>query len=349
MAFVPHTLGALAEAIGAELAGDPAVEVRGVAGLAEAEPGDLTFLANPKYVALLAATRATAAIVGRETTDAPCALLRVANPDLAFAQAVGRMAPPPPAPAPGVHPSAWVAPDATLGTDAAVGPHAVVDAGAALGDRAQVWAGAYVGPECVIGPDAVILPHAVVCHGCRVGARAVLHPGAVVGSDGFGYAWDGARYVKIPQVGTAVVEDDAEVGACTTIDRARFGETVVGTGSKLDNLIQIAHNVRIGPHCGFAAQVGIAGSTTVGAYTQLGGRVGILGHLSVGDAAQVSAMAGVTKSLPGGEHYTGYPARPHEHMLEDWRHIKALGRLRRTVRDLERRIAQLEAETEDHR
>jgi UDP-3-O-[3-hydroxymyristoyl] glucosamine N-acyltransferase len=177
----------------------------------------------------------------------------------------------------------------------------------------------------------------------------LVHPHAVVGSDGFGYAWDGARYVKIPQVGRAVVEDDAEIGACTTIDRARFGETVVGEGAKLDNLIQIAHNVRVGPHCGFAAQVGIAGSSAIGAYTRLGGQVGILGHLTVGDGSDISAMAGVTKDLPGGGHYTGYPARPHEQKLDEWRHVKALGRLRRTVKELERRIAQLEAESEDPR
>jgi UDP-3-O-[3-hydroxymyristoyl] glucosamine N-acyltransferase len=343
MAFAALTLGELATAIAAELVGDP----ERTAGLAEAGDGDLTFLANPRYRDHLLTTRATAAVTGERVADAPCALLVVANPDLGFARAVRAMAPPPPALPEGVHPAATVDPAARLGEGVRVGARAVVEAGAALGDGVEIWPGAYVGHDAAAGAGSRLLPGAVLCHGCRLGERVTLHPGAVVGSDGFGYAWDGERHVKIPQVGDVVVEDDVEIGANTTIDRARFGSTVIGAGCKLDNLIQIAHNVRLGPLCAMAAQVGIAGSTHVGAGTLFGGQAGILGHLSIGPQSRISAMAGVTKDLPGGEHYTGYPARPHARMLEEWRHVKALGRLRRTVRELQRRIDHLEAQSAD--
>jgi UDP-3-O-[3-hydroxymyristoyl] glucosamine N-acyltransferase len=347
MSFAVRSAGDLAERIGAVLEGDPGVQLRGVAGLAEAEEGDLSFLANEKYASALPETGASAVILGPGVDGAPCTVLRVQNPDLAFAEAVREMAPPPPRLAEGVSGRASVSPDATLGTGVAVGPNAVVEAGARIGDRVQVGAGCHLGEGAEIGPDSVLHPNAVVSHRCRVGARVIVHPGAVIGADGFGYVWDGTQHVKVPQVGDVVVEDDVEIGANTTIDRGRFGSTVVGRGTKLDNLIQVAHNVRIGPHCAFAAQVGVAGSTQFGAGCLAGGQAGILGHINVGDGASISATAWVTKDIPAGERFTGSPAGPHGRTLNDWRHVKALGRLRRTVREMQRRIEHLEAET-DH-
>ncbi len=343
MALTPRTLGEIARAVDGALEGDPDHTVRGVAGLDEAGPEDLTFLARPAYARALARTRAACAVVGKDVREAPCALIRTADPDLAFARAVAFMAPPLARPDPGVHPTAVVAADARLGADVAVGPHAVVEPGAEVGERTALWAGVYVGRDARVGADCDLRPHATVCHECVLGARVTLHPGAVVGSDGFGYAWDGARHVKIPQVGRVVVEDEVEIGANTTIDRARFGETRIGAGTKLDNLVQIAHNVQVGPLCAFAAQVGVSGSTRIGAGTLMGGQSGAAGHLSIGPQSRIAGRAGVTKSLPGKDQYTGYPARPHDQQVDEWRHVKALGRLRRTVRDLEQRIRNLEA------
>jgi len=332
------TLGELASHLGARLEGDAALRVERPAGLAEAGPGDLSFLANPKYAPQLAATRATAVIVGPGSPAAPCALLRVDQPDLAFGLAVGLLCPPPPPPPAGVHPRASVDPSAKLGPGVSVGPGAVVEAGAVIGERTILHALAFVGRETELGPDCEIFPGAVLYPRVRLGARVRVHANAVIGSDGFGYAWDGKRHAKIPQAGTVEIGDDVEIGACTTIDRARFGATGIGAGTKLDNQIQIAHNVRLGPHCVFAAQVGVSGSTRIGGGAMVGGQSGFSGHLEIGDRAAFSARCGVTKSLPGGRHYSGYPARPHELQLEEWRHLKALPRLRETVRALLRRL-----------
>jgi UDP-3-O-[3-hydroxymyristoyl] glucosamine N-acyltransferase len=332
----------LAQRLEATLRGDGEAVVDRLAPLDAAGPGSLGFLANPKYAPLLETTEATAVLVDEAVEEAPCALLRVKNPDLAFARAASLLLPPPPSPEPGVHPAASVSPDATLAADVSVGAGAVVEPGARIGEGSVLYPHAYVGHEAEVGRACRIHPGAVLYARVVLGDRVIVHAHATVGSDGFGYAWDGARYVKIPQLGTVEIADDVEIGAGTTIDRARFGKTAVGPGTKLDNLIQIAHNVRLGSHCAFAAQVGISGSTRVGDGVRMGGQVGIAGHLTLGDGSVFSAKAGVVKDVPPGAHFTGYPARPHRQMLDEWRHLKALARLRETVRDLEKRIRDLE-------
>jgi UDP-3-O-[3-hydroxymyristoyl] glucosamine N-acyltransferase len=336
-------LGDLAERLGGALEGDPDLAVRGLAGLESAGPGELSFLANPLYAPHLAETGATAVLVRSDADmEAPCALIRVENPDLAFARAAELLLPSPPRPEPGVHPSAVVHPEATLGEEVAVGACAVVEAGASVGAGTVLHAQVYVGRGAEVGEGCELLPGVVLYHGVRLGDRVRIHAGSVVGSDGFGYVWDGTRHVKVPQAGTVEIGDDVEIGAGSTIDRARFGTTVIGPGTKLDNLVQIAHNVEIGAQSALAAQVGVSGSTRIGRGVLAGGQCGFVGHITVGDGVRISAQAGVLKSVPGGVHVSGYPARPHRTMVDDLRNQKALPRLRKTVRELEERIRHLE-------
>ncbi|MCL2000530.1 MAG: UDP-3-O-(3-hydroxymyristoyl)glucosamine N-acyltransferase [Planctomycetes bacterium] len=345
------TLARLAEHMGAILSGgSPEQKVSRLAGLAEAGPEDLTFLANPAYKPLLAKSKAGAVIVGKDISEAPMALLKVDNPDLAFAKAAVLISPPPPPPAPGIHPSAVVSPAARIGRDVSIGALAVVEAGAAIGDRTVLYPQTYVGLESTLGADCRLYPGVRIYHQVTVGSRCLFHAGAVIGSDGFGFAWTGREYFKIPQVGVVVIEDDVEIGANTCVDRARFGETRIGAGTKLDNLIQIAHNVRLGPCCAFAAQVGIAGSASIGAGVQMGGQSAAVGHITLGDGLTIVGQSAVSKSIPGREAgvdkdrlvWVDSPAKPMKEQLKEWQNLKALGRLRKTVKELEERLAELE-------
>jgi UDP-3-O-[3-hydroxymyristoyl] glucosamine N-acyltransferase len=338
------TLKELAEFVGGTVAGDGAVRIRGVGGLRDAREGDITFLANPKYEPLLASTRASAVIVA-PGVRAPIPALVAANPDLAFARVAERFNGAPPRPAPGIHPSAVVAPDVRLGREVAVGAGAVVESGASIGDRTVLYPQVYVGHGAAIGSDCVLYPQVVVREKCVLGARVILHSGAVVGADGFGYATEGGVHHKIPQVGIVVVEDDVEIGANVTVDRARFGRTVIGRGTKIDNLVQIGHNVQIGEHCLIVAQAGISGSTRLGRGVVLGGQAGLAGHLEVGDGAAVTAQAGVSKNVPPGAVVSG------EHAVDMRVHLRQMAalaklpealaeikRLRREVEDLRRKL-----------
>ncbi|MDR2391928.1 MAG: UDP-3-O-(3-hydroxymyristoyl)glucosamine N-acyltransferase [Planctomycetota bacterium] len=345
------SLGLLAERLGLTLTkGNPDRKVARLAGLEEAGPGDLSFLANPAYAKLLAATGAEAAVVGRDVGDAPCALLQADNPDLAFARAAVLISPPPPLPPPGVHSSALVAPSARLGRDVSIGAGTVIEDGAVVGDRTIVFPQAYVGTGTHVGEECLLYPGVKIYHGVTIGSRCIVHAGTVIGSDGFGYAWTGQGYFKIPQVGTVVIEDDVEIGANVCVDRARFGETRIGRGTKLDNLVQIAHNVRLGPCCAFAAQVGIAGSASVGAGVQMGGQAAAVGHIRIGDGLTIVGQSAVSKSIPGREAGVGKdrliwidsPAKPMREHLREAQNLKALGRLRETVRNLEARVRDLE-------
>lgn len=332
-------LDELARLVGGRVDGDGALLIRGVNGLAEAGPGEISFLANKKYAPLLAATKASAVVVA---DDVPCpvAALRVANPDLAFARVAERFVETPGRPAPGVHPTASVSPRAKLGKDVAIGALTVVEDGAEIGDGSVLYPQVYVGAEARLGPGCLLWPQAVVRERCRLGARVILHSGAVIGSDGFGFATEKGTHHKIPQVGIVVLEDDVEIGANTTIDRARFGRTVVGRGSKLDNLIQVAHNVVFGPGCLVAAQAGISGSTKLGAYVVVAGQVGMVGHVEVGDRAVVTAKAGVPKDIPPGVMIAGERGRDVK------RHFKeqaALGRLPEALEEIRRLRKELEA------
>lgn len=347
------TLAELAKALGAELEGGAGdLTVSGLAGLAEAGPGDLTFLSNPAYRRLLAETAGTAVVVGRDVPADGCraALLRSDNPDLAFAKAAEIIVPPPPVPEPGVHPTAVVKEGAVIGRGVSIGACSVVEEGAVLGDGCVVYPQVYIGRDTVVGDGCVFYPGVKVYHGVTIGRGCIFHAGCVVGSDGFGHVWTGKGYYKIRQAGTVVIEDDVELGANTCVDRARFGETRIGANTKMDNLVQIAHNVKVGPCCVFAAQVGIAGSSETGMGVQMGGQSAIAGHLRVGDGVILAGKTAATKSIPGREAgvdkdrlaWFGTPAKPIPEHVEDSRNVKYLGRLRRTVKELEERLKKLE-------
>jgi len=271
------------------------------------------------------------------------ALLRVADADAAFAAACALFAPEPVVQPRGVHPQAWVSPEAKLGAEVSIGAFAVVEAGADIGDGTTLYPQTYVGHGAKLGRGCLLYPLASIRERCVLGDRVILHNGAVIGSDGFGYTVDaqGVR-TKIPQTGIVVLEDDVEIGANTTVDRARFGETRVGKGTKVDNLVQIAHNCVIGEHSVLCAQMGMAGTTTLGRRVICAGQAGLAGHLTVGDGAVIGAQAGVPKDLPGGQMYLGAPAVPRLEFGKSLAHVASLPRLKDKLKELEARLARLE-------
>ena len=314
----------LAEALGGELLGDGEVEVRGVAPAGDAAEGAVTFAETPVLFEQAVASRASVILAG---ADAPASrgrtVVRVPSPRVAFAKALALFHPPEVFP-PGIHPTAIVASTAEVGPGVHVGAYAVVKDGARIGARSAIDAGAIVGAETVLGEDCVLHPRVVLYPRVVLGNRVVVHAGTVIGSDGFGYVQDGGKHVKVPQVGTVVVGDDVEIGANTTIDRATLGVTRIGRGTKIDNLVQIAHNDVVGEHCILAAQVGLAGSVTLGRYVMLGGQVGVGDHRTVGERTMVGGQGGVIGDVPAGSVLWGTPAQPRG----DWlRQIAALKKL----------------------
>ncbi len=335
--------GQVAEWIGAELVGDAERAIDRVRPLGEAGERDLAFLADPRHERQLRESRAgvvlcpegTAPVEGRT-------LLRVANPRLAFARLMQRLHPPRPGPA-GVHPSATVDPGATLAEGVCVHPGTRVGRDARVGRRTELMPGCVIGEGATIGEDCRFHPGVTVYPGCRIGDRVILHAGAVIGSDGFGYAADadGAQ-VKIPQTGIVIVEDDVEIGANSTVDRATLGATVIGRGTKIDNLVQVAHNVTIGPHSVICSQTGISGSCAIGAGVVMGGQVGMADHLRIGDRAMLGARCGVHANVPEGAVMLGVPARPAGQTARIFAAEGRLPEMRRELADLKARLAALE-------
>ena len=333
------TLGHLAAALGATLEGDPGRVVRGVAPLETAGPDDVSFLTDPRYRAAAQASRAGAFVAGAGITGLPAPVLRVTAPQQAMIDLLELFHPAAPA-VPGVHPSAIVAADARIDSTAFVGPLVVIESRARLDPGVRIGALSYIGHDVHVGEDSVVGPR-VTLVATRLGRRVIVHPGAVIGADGFGFAFDGARHRKIPQTGGVVVEDDVEIGANTTIDRATFGDTIVRQGTKIDNLVQIGHNVEVGEHSILVAQVGVSGSSRLGRGVILAGQVGVADHVSVGDGALVGAQAGVPSDLAAGGRYLGTPARS---ILEAKRIFAAETRLPELllrVRALERAVEAL--------
>ena len=335
------TVEELAALVGGRVTGAAGnAPITGAASVADAQEGDITFFGNPKYLAALRTSRATCALVPEGFAESIAAIpIQVANPSLAFAQVVERFAPAPVVFEPGIHPSAVIAPSARIGAGVCIQAHAVVEAGAVLGDRSILGASAYVGHEAKIGADCHIYPNATVRERCTLGNRVILHSGVVIGSDGFGYEMVQGRYVKIPQTGMVQIDDDVEIGANTTIDRARFGRTWIGEGTKIDNLVQIAHNVVIGKHSVVVSQVGISGSSKIGNYVTLAGQVGIVGHIEIGDQAIVAAQSGVSKDLAPKQMYWGTPAVPIREQKEQIARVARLDKLMERVKRLEARLS----------
>jgi UDP-3-O-[3-hydroxymyristoyl] glucosamine N-acyltransferase len=340
--MVTRTLAELAAILGGEVVGDGSVEIRGVAGIREAMPGDLTFLANARYESYLLETRASAVICSREARSAPLPLLKVDNPYLAFQKIVRVFRPALERQAAGIHSSAVVASDADIGDGASIGAHCVVESRARIGRNAVLMPRCYVGVAAAVGADTVLYPGVVLREECTIGERCIVHPNAVIGADGFGFAFDDGRYHKIPQVGTVEIGNDVEIGANTTIDRATTDATRIGDGSKIDNLVQVGHNVVIGKHCIVVAQVGISGSTELEDYVTLGGQAGLVGHIRVGRGAQVGAQSGVSKSVPAGATVFGYPAMPISLFKRLHAFLQRLPQIWERTKELEQRVERLE-------
>jgi UDP-3-O-[3-hydroxymyristoyl] glucosamine N-acyltransferase len=316
------------------------VVVSGVAPLHTATAEQISFLTDGRYQAAARASRAAAFLAPDGVGDLPAPVLRAPAPKLALI-ALLRLFYPEEGVTPGIHPTAVVAPDAYVDPRAQIGALAVVEAGAVVRAGVRVFPLAYVGRGAEIGEGSVLHPHVVVRDGVRIGRRVIIHAGAVLGADGFGYAFDGSAHCKIPQVGGVVVEDDVEIGANAAVDRSTMGDTVIGRGTKIDNLVQIAHNVEIGEHTIVAAQVGLAGSVRLGRGVVLGGQVGVADHAVIADGAIVGAQSGVNSDLPAGSHL-GTPVRPAAQTRRIWAAESRLPELARWVRELEQRLARLE-------
>jgi len=331
------------------LEGDGNIEIERVAGIEQAGPGDLTFLANRKYYPYLETTAASAVIVGNETpaNGATMALLRSEHPALSFAHAVTLFVSAA-EPARGIDSLAAIAADAALGDDVSIGPFVAIGAGATIGNRAIIYPNVVIGAGAVIGDDCVLHSHVSIRERVQIGARVILHDGAVIGSDGFGFVKqaDGSHF-KIPQHGDVVIEDDVEVGANTTIDRPAVGETRVAAGSKIDNLVQIGHGVSVGKRVLFAAQVGVAGSTTVDDDVVLAGQVGVAGHIRIGKGVVATAQTGVPNSIEPGEFVSGYPAIPNRDWLKASAIFRQLPALKKRIVALEARIRELEEKNDE--
>jgi UDP-3-O-[3-hydroxymyristoyl] glucosamine N-acyltransferase len=335
------TLGELAAALRVTLEGDPGRRVTGVASLETAGPEHISFMIDARYRAAAEASQAGALLVAEDVTGLRAPLLRSQAPQQALITLLTLFHPPSPAP-PGIDPSAVVARDARIDPSASIGALAVIGAGAIIGPSVQVYPLVCIGRGVVVGEASVLHPRVVLCEGVRLGCRVVVQPGAVIGGDGFGYAFDGSAHRKIPQVGSVLIEDDVDIGANTTIDRAMLGATIVRRGTKIDNLVQVGHNVEIGEHSIIVAQVGISGSCRLGRGVVAAGQVGFADHLTIGDGVMLGAQAGVATDIPAGEKRLGTPAVPMGQAKRVFVAQKHLPDMARRLRAAERRLERVE-------
>ena len=341
-ARTPLSLAQIHDVVGGELVGPPQTTVTSLASFEEAGPNDLTFITGDRILKTSGATTAGALLAHRRLTEITNPHIVVANPTLAFAQVAHAFFSTTP-------PSRGLATSVIRGADTQIGPDASIWPGVTLGDRVTIGArvtlypGVFIGNDTIIGDDTVLYPNVVVRETCTIGARVIIHCGTVIGSDGFGYVQDQGQHYKIPQLGGVTIEDDVEIGANVTVDRATLGQTVIKQGTKVDNLVQIAHNVTIGAHSILVAQVGIAGSTRIGHHVMIGGQAGLADHLVIGDQVMIAARAGVNRSLEPNQIVSGAPVMPHEVWVKAQAVIPRLPELRQAIRTLEERVKQLEA------
>lgn len=338
---MPMTAGELAAYLGGELVGDPQANVRSIASLASARPGDLVYIESEKRLPDALASPASAILVGKALLARGKTLIRVDHPKWAFARAAELLLPEPPV-ATGQHPTAVIHPSARLGANVAVGPYVVIEENVRVGNNCQLGAGCLLGANVTLGDDCVLFPRVTVYHHVRVGRRVRIHSGVVLGSDGFGYVPVEGRWEKFPQRGTLVIEDDVEIGANTTVDRGALDETRIRRGTKLDNLVHVGHNVRLGQDCVIAAQTGISGSVTIGDRVVAGGQVGIGDHCRIEDEAVLGGQCGILshKAIQRGQTVWGTPARPLAEFKKSYPYVARLPELAARLTDLERKQGQ---------
>jgi UDP-3-O-[3-hydroxymyristoyl] glucosamine N-acyltransferase len=339
---MPLTAAQIAEKLQGEVLGDGAVELTGFATADGARPGDLTFAEQASYFATAEQSQASAILVSSDFTSSQKVLIRVSNTRVA----VARLLPlffPPEQPAPGVDPSAVIAASAQIDPTVHVGPHCVIGGGVRLGARSVLIGGNHLGPDCQIGEDVCLFPNVVLYPKTQLGNRVRIHAGTVIGSDGYGYVFDEGRHRKMLQVGRVIIHDDVEIGANTAIDRGALGDTIVGSGTKIDNLVHVAHNVVFGRHCLILGQVGFAGSTRLGDYCVIASQAGIAGHLKLGNQATVGAKSGVMRDIPDKGTVLGMPAAPDKQAKRQMIALTQLPDLIRRTRDLEKQVAELQA------
>lgn len=332
----------LAQLVGGKMEGNPSTPIKGISGIKEAEEGDITFVANPKYFSWVGRTRASAIIVGLDSRISYKNLLMVENPYLAFGKIVEFFFPRTRKPL-GISPMVFRGEGVEIGEESSIYPMVYLGNHVRLGSRVTIYPGVYVADRAKIGEDTIIYSNVTIREDTSIGRRVIIHSGVTIGCDGFGFAWDGSRHAKIPQVGIVEIEDDVEIGANTAIDRATIGKTVIKRGTKIDNLVQIGHNVIVEENVILAGQVGISGSSRIGKNVILAGQVGIANHLNIGDNARVGAKSGVAQDVPAGETYSGIPAFSHREWLRVQPIIKKLPELSQEVKELKKRLDQLES------
>ena len=338
MEAVTLTLQEIAALCQGELVGNPAQKITGAASLGDATRGEVTFFADLRYLGLLRKTQASAIFVPLGFSESISqAQIRVTNPSKAFEQIAIKFAPEPISFGPGIHPTAIVDPSVKIGSAVSIQPYSVIEAGSVIGDNTLIGAGTYIGHETTIGSETTIYANVTIRERTRIGCRVIIHSGAVIGADGFGFEVVDGRFTKIPQIGIVQIDDDVEIGANTTIDRARFGRTWIQNGVKIDNLVQVAHNVVIGEHTAIAAQSGIAGSVRIGKRVLLGGQSGLVGHIEIGDGTIIGAQAGISKSIAG-ETWLLSPAVPLAQAKQHLAWIHRLGKLIERVKALEKKV-----------
>ncbi len=336
------TVGEIAQYIQGELVGDASVEILGVAGLSQAKEGEISFLANPKYKSFLKTTQASAVITNEKIGNShPFAIVKHANPYLAFSQVVKLFYPERKNYPKEIHSTAVLGKNLKLGEAVHIGAYTVMEDEVRIANGSSILSGCFIGEKTKIGENCLIYPNVTIRENTILGNNVIVHPGAVIGSDGFGFAFDGKVHQKIPQIGNVVIEDDVEIGANVTIDRAALGSTTVGKGTKIDNLVQIGHSVEIGENCILVAQVGIGGSTKLGQYVTLAGQAGLVGHIEIGDRAVVGAQGGVTKSIPKDTIVSGYPAREHKKAKKIEASLSLLPTYLEKIKKLQREIGEL--------
>ncbi len=334
MAF---TAAEIAKLLQGEVIGDAAIVLKGFAPADRAKPGDLTFAENEDYFSRAEQSAASAIIAEKRFASSRKVLIRVANARVAFAKALTLFFPETTLPA-GIHPTAVIALTAKIEPSAYVGPYCVIGERVRIGARSALQGGNFVGDDSHISDDVKLFPNVTIYPRTEIGHRVRVHSGTVIGSDGFGYVQDGGVHYKVPQIGNVIIHDDVEIGACVTIDRGALGATVIGKGTKIDNLVQVAHNVEIGENCLLVAQVGIAGSTKLGNYVVLAGQVGIVGHLKIGNQVTIAAQSGVTNDIADGEKWFGSPAQPNQQAKRQHVAIRRLPDLLKRVSALEKKL-----------